>query len=167
MSGLLYARIRGSLLPTLKKQITCVRMMSGDPYGSGAPAHSTGGMFRYPIDHPPPSHEEISEWVKKQKADNWKSLGYDQFDPKADAEMHKLSMFCLVTLSFVVGCFIFAYSPETHKQDWYQREAFLLLREREAAGVEPISKDLVDPEKILAGLPSDEELKEAGVVIMI
>jgi hypothetical protein len=27
-------------------------------------------------------------------------------------------------------------------------QAYLLLREREAAGVEPISKDLVDPEKV-------------------
>jgi len=35
------------------------------------------------------------------------------------------------------------------------------------AGVEPISKDLIDPAKLLANLPSDEELKEAGVVINI
>ena len=27
-------------------------------------------------------------------------------------------------------------------------QAYLLLREREAAGVEPISKDLIDPEKV-------------------
>ena len=64
------------------------------------------------------------------------------------------------------------------------REAYLLLREREKAGVEPISKvwtllrrefyltrsflkDLVDPAKLLAHLPTDEELREAGVVINI
>ena len=46
-------------------------------------------------------------------------------------------------------------------------QAYLVLREREAAGVEPISRDLIDPEKILAHLPSDEELKKAGVVINI
>ena len=74
-------------------------------------------------------------------------------------------------------------------------QAYLLLREREKAGVEPISKvlaflifeaeskfwyflqlqqnhifssqDLIDPAKLLAHLPSDEELKEAGVVINI
>ena len=42
-----------------------------------------------------------------------------------------------------------------------------MLKEREAAGLEPLSRDFIDPEKILAHLPSDEELKEAGVVINI
>jgi len=51
--------------------------------------------------------------------------------------------------------------------DWATREAYLVLREREAAGLEPLSKDFVDPEKVLAHLPSDDELKEAGVVINI
>ena len=46
-------------------------------------------------------------------------------------------------------------------------QAYLVLREREAAGLEPLSKDFVDPEKILAHLPSDEELKEADVVINV
>ena len=41
------------------------------------------------------------------------------------------------------------------------------MAEREAAGVEPLSRDLVDPEKVLAHLPSDEELRAAGVVINI
>ena len=40
-----------------------------------------------------------------------------------------------------------------------------MLKEREAAGLEPLSRDFVDPAKILAHLPSDEELEEAGVVI--
>ena len=46
-------------------------------------------------------------------------------------------------------------------------QAYLVLREREAAGLEPLSKDFIDPEKLLAHLPSDDELKEAGVVINI
>lgn len=46
-------------------------------------------------------------------------------------------------------------------------QAYLVLKEREDAGVEPISKDFVDSAKILAHLPSDEELKEAGVVINV
>jgi hypothetical protein len=52
-------------------------------------------------------------------------------------------------------------------KDWALREAYLLIREREAAGVEPISKDLVSPDKLLAAMPSDAELKAAGVVINI
>merc|ERR1712037_1096417 len=64
--------------------------------------------------------------------------------------------------------YVWCYQPESGKMnDWAIREAYLLLREREKAGVEPISKDLIDPEKLLAHLPSDEELKEAGVVINI
>ena len=43
----------------------------------------------------------------------------------------------------------------------------MLLREREAAGVEPLSRDLIDPEKVLAHLPSDEELKKMNVQISI
>ena len=46
-------------------------------------------------------------------------------------------------------------------------QAYLVLREREAAGLEPLSKDFINPEKLLAHLPSDDELKEAGVVINI
>ena len=75
--------------------------------------------------------------------------------------------------TLIVHSMVFTWNPQ----------AYLLLREREKAGVEPISKvfifqqlqqnhnfslqDLIDPEKLLAHLPSDEELKEAGVVINI
>ena len=62
---------------------------------------------------------------------------------------------------------IWAYLPDRRMRDWAIREAYLVIKEREAAGVEPVSKDYVDPEKILANLPSDEELVKAGVVINI
>ena len=48
-------------------------------------------------------------------------------------------------------------------QNWAQREAFLLLKEREEAGIFPISKDFIDPEKI--NLPSDEELGDIDILI--
>merc|ERR1719320_1969893 len=59
------------------------------------------------------------------------------------------------------------YLPDRRMRDWAIREAYLVLKEREAAGVEPVSRDFVDPAKVLAHLPSDEELREAGVVINI
>ena len=62
---------------------------------------------------------------------------------------------------------IWAYLPDRRMRDWAIREAYLVIKEREAAGVEPVSKDYVDPEKILVHLPSDEELVKAGVVINI
>jgi len=114
-----------------------------------------------------PSHEEISEWVKKETGDNWRSLGWSSIDPKVDREWNALAFFVMVTIGICVNVFIYSHSPRNFLNDWATREAYLLLREREAAGVEPISKDLVDPEKVLAALPSDEELKEAGVVINI
>ena len=75
-------------------------------------------------------------------------------------------MVCTVTIPvilFAIAC----YFPDRRMKDWAIREAYLVLKEREAAGLEPLSKDFVDPAKILAHLPSDEELQEAGVVINI
>ena len=36
---------------------------------------------------PPPPHSEITEWVREKQIDRWDSLGWNSFDPKADAEM--------------------------------------------------------------------------------
>lgn len=143
------------------------RTMSGSPYEGGNPTHSTGGIFKHPSGDPPPSQEEISQWVRKELGDNWRSHGYDEFNQKADRETHALFMFTTVSVGMVILSVIWAYQPDRTMADWATREAYLLLREREAAGVEPISRDLVDPEKVLAHLPPDEELKAAGVVINI
>ena len=47
--------------------------------------------------------------------------------------------------------------------NWAQREAYLLLKEREAAGIEALSKDYIDPATVQ--LPSDEELGDIDVKI--
>ena len=47
--------------------------------------------------------------------------------------------------------------------NWATREAYLLLKEREESGVFPISKDLIDPQKVQ--LPSDEELGDIDIRI--
>jgi len=140
--------------------------IGGHPSESGPPAHLTGGQFRNPVGTPPPQ-EEVSKWVKKQTDANWTTLGWNHFDPHIDADLNSFFFFCGVTGSFVITIFLFAYSPRQICMDWSVREAYLLLREREEAGIEPICKDFVDPEKMLASLPSDEELKAAGVVINI
>lgn len=142
-------------------------MMGAHPSESGAPSHLTGGQFRNPIDMPPPPHSEITEWVREKQKGKWDSLGWNNFDPKEDAEMASISFLLIVTFALVFFSFMWGYSPKHISKDWHVREAYLLLREREAAGVEPISRDFIDPEKVLASLPSDEDLKKAGVVINI
>ena len=47
--------------------------------------------------------------------------------------------------------------------DWQHREAYLLIREREARGQVLIDKNLVDPAKV--NLPSDEELEGVEIII--
>lgn len=76
--------------------------------------------------------------------------------------MHSTFLFT-VTFCLVLGTFYWAYLPDPQLQDWAQREAYLELRRREAAGLEPISKDFVDPSQIV--LPSDEELGKTAIII--
>jgi len=148
-------------------KVAGVRAMSGDIFRDGPPTTTLGGAFKYPSGDPPPSNEEISGWVKKEMAKGWQSQGWDNYDKQLDQEWHVLMSIVLVSIPVLIG-WVWCYQPESGKMnDWAIREAYLLLREREKAGVEPISKDLIDPAKLLAHLPSDEELKEAGVVINI
>lgn len=48
-------------------------------------------------------------------------------------------------------------------RNWAQREAYLILREREAQGLPAIDSNLIDPDKI--ELPSDEELGSQEIII--
>jgi hypothetical protein len=142
------------------------RAMSGNPFEGGPPTTTLGGPFKNPVGTEHASQEEISNWVKKELDGKWQSKGYDYFDEKLDHEWHQLFMFCFVSLS-VLFCTLWAYLPDRTMRDWAIREAYLVVKEREAAGVEPLSRDFVDPARILAHLPSDEELRAAGVIINI
>lgn len=142
------------------------RPMSGAPHEGGPPTTTLGGPFKVPVGTGHASQEEISNWVKKELAQGWQSYGYDYNDQNLDRQWHQFFMFILVCVP-VAFCVTYAYLPDRRMKDWAIREAYLVLKEREAAGVEPLSRDFVDPEKILAHLPSDEELVKAGVVINI
>ena len=48
------------------------------------------------------------------------------------------------------------------RNDWSHREAMILIREREAAGVPLIDKDFVDPAKL--EFPTDEELGNTPII---
>ncbi|KXJ69952.1 NADH dehydrogenase [ubiquinone] 1 beta subcomplex subunit 11, mitochondrial [Aedes albopictus] len=94
---------------------------------------------------------------------NWVSYGFDYKSETEDRNSMHSSFFFTVTLCLVFGTFYWAYLPDPQLQDWSQREAYLELRRREAAGLEPISKDFIDPAQIV--LPSDEELGDTEIVI--
>ncbi|XP_058065309.1 NADH dehydrogenase [ubiquinone] 1 beta subcomplex subunit 11, mitochondrial [Anopheles bellator] len=94
---------------------------------------------------------------------NWVSYGFDRYDEAYDRSEMNASFFFTVTLCLVLGSVYWSYLPDPQMQDWAQREAYLELRRREAAGLEPINKDLVDPATIV--LPSDEELGNTEIVI--
>lgn len=58
---------------------------------------------------------------------------------------------------------IFYQLSHCSNNDWNQREAYLELRRREAAGLPLIDSNLVDPSKF--SLPSDEELGDMEIII--
>lgn len=101
------------------------------------------------------------EGVRKSK--QWVSYGFDLRNKEWDRQVMRGTMFTMVTVMLVCSGFVFAYAPEPHQSDWALREAYLRLREREAAGLNPIDADLVDPSTVV--LPSDEELGDVELII--
>lgn len=94
---------------------------------------------------------------------NWVSWGFERFDKKKDENVMHATTFITVTLCMVVVGFVWGYAPDMLLRDWAQREGYLELRRREAAGLEPISANYVDPAAI--ELPSDEELGGMEIII--
>lgn len=94
---------------------------------------------------------------------NWVSWGWDLKDKESDRSHMKSSFFFSVTIGLVLSGFYLAYTPDNFLKDWAQREAFLLLRQREAAGLPAIDANYVDPSLIV--LPSDEELGDMEIII--
>lgn len=101
------------------------------------------------------------EAVRKSK--NWVSYGFDRNDKDEDRQVMRATFFVGVTLVFMFGGLFLAYLPDPRLSDWSQREAYLKLRDREAAGVELISPDYIDAS--LIELPTDEELGDTEIII--
>lgn len=106
------------------------------------------------------------ETTKTQDQDNnknWVSYGFSTTNQTEDRNSMKSSFFFSVTLCIVWGTLMWAYLPDIHLRDWSQREAYLELRRREAAGLDPISRDYVAAGQM--ALPSDEELGDTEIII--
>lgn len=107
------------------------------------------------------STEPIS--VTDEKNKNWVYWGWDTKSKVEDENAMHATMFFSVTLCLVGCTFVYFYQPDFLGRDWAQREAYLELRRREAAGLEPVCPDYIDPS--LFNLPSDEELGDTEIII--
>lgn len=109
--------------------------------------------------------EEVTDFsieaVRKSK--NWVSYGFSRTDKEEDRQYTNAVYFMGVTLAICGTVFIWSYLPDRQYLEWSQREAYIVLREREAAGLEPISPDYTDPSTVI--LPSDEELGDTEIII--
>lgn len=94
---------------------------------------------------------------------NWVSYGFSSKDQTEDRNSMKSSFFFSITLCIVWGTLMWAYLPDIHLRDWSQREAYLELRRREAAGLDLISRDYIEPSQM--ALPSEEELGDMEIII--
>lgn len=101
------------------------------------------------------------EAVRKSK--NWVSYGFDYYDKAWDRQVMRATMFASVTVCLVGTIFLLSYLPDPRLNEWAQREGYLVLREREAAGLVAISPDIIDPKSVQ--LPTDEELGDTEIII--
>lgn len=109
--------------------------------------------------------EEVTDFsveaVKKSK--NWVSYGYSRTDKQEDRQINNATWFMGVTVAICGTIFMWSYLPDRQYLEWSQREAYVVLRNREAAGLEPISANYIDPKQV--ELPSDEELGDTEIII--
>jgi len=106
--------------------------------------------------------EEITKYVGEELQKNWVGYGFYSFDRFRDTVAGNMAFF-IVAASCWIPIWFYNYMPDYQLRNWATREAYLLLKEREDAGVFPISKDFLDPAKV--ELPSDEELGDIDIRI--
>lgn len=109
--------------------------------------------------------EEVTDFsveaVKKSK--NWVSYGFSRTDKDEDRQMTRATWFMGVSVAMGLTIFMWSYLPDRQYTEWAHREAYIVLRNREAAGLEPISPDYTDPATIV--LPSDDKLGNTEIII--
>lgn len=110
-------------------------------------------------------NEEVTDFsieaVKKSK--NWVSYGFSRTDKDEDRQYTNATWFMGWSVAICGTIFFWTYLPDRQYTEWAQREAFVVIRERETAGLEPIPRDYFDPKTI--ELPSDDELGDAEIII--
>uniref|UniRef100_A0A0N4ZDT3 NADH dehydrogenase [ubiquinone] 1 beta subcomplex subunit 11, mitochondrial n=1 Tax=Parastrongyloides trichosuri TaxID=131310 RepID=A0A0N4ZDT3_PARTI len=90
------------------------------------------------------SHDEHKDWVRH----------------------HKFSFMFFTVLTVWTTCWIIWLKPDwPNGREWALREAHLEIARREKAGLPYISKDFINPERVAASIPSDEELRDFEILI--
>lgn len=109
--------------------------------------------------------EEVTDFSVEaaKKSKNWVSYGFSRTDKEEDRQITRATWFMGVSVAMGLTIFIWSYLPDRQYTEWAHREAYIILRNREAAGLEPISPDYIDPSLMV--LPSDEELGDTEIII--
>jgi len=81
-------------------------------------------------------------------------------------QFHGYAWVIFTCLTMWTTLFMWLMKPDwPNAKEWSRREAHLELARRQKAGLPLISKDLIDPDKVLPTLPSDEELRDFPINI--
>jgi NADH dehydrogenase (ubiquinone) 1 beta subcomplex subunit 11 len=107
--------------------------------------------------------EAVSQTASKSK--DWVYYGFDETDEKNDRNTTHATFFFSTTLCIIFGGMVWYYQPDFSKRDWAQREAYLVLRRREASGEDLVSPNYIDMAILEQHLPSDEELGDTEIII--
>lgn len=105
----------------------------------------------------------IPDFSKPHENKHWISYGVSTKDRIEDRHLFNYTFFIGWTGLLLGGAFLLAYYPDMSLSEWSQREAFIVLRERELAGLDPIDPWYVDPATV--ELPTDEELGDTEIII--
>lgn len=109
----------------------------------------------------PPAHDQGQRLRR-----DWIAFGYHPTDEYMDWKTHHYFMFHAFTLIVCGTAFFFYYCPDWHTcREWATREAYIEMARREKYGLPYISKDYIDPKKVTATLPSEEELGDFEIII--
>jgi len=93
----------------------------------------------------------------------WVSWGFDETDYLKDRYAAHCVFFTFITLFGFGWGLYWAYYPDYRQLDWAQREAYLLIREREAKGLPLIDRNYIPEDQVK--LPTDEELGDFEIII--
>jgi len=145
----------------------------------GLPPNETPGPDEHPFSYSPVYRKSRFAWLfgdgwrrppakdqgQRMRRD-WFNYGLHPTDEYLDWKWTHYSLFWFITVFMCGSAFFFIFKPDwPQAREWATREAYIEMARREKYGLPYISKDYIDPAKVQAILPSDEELGDFEIVI--